>query len=173
MTQAAHRMSAQRCVAARTGLCRGAHWRRIVVVPDSVAGRVAERTGRVACARCYVVAPFSDNTKFVSQHRPYRAPCRQRCRAYRRALLRRIAAPTAPYRDTKRSLLTTIQILYRDSPHGQTTRARASLFPARRPTVLWPLLAMSWGRVVGPPGRIVPPLLHAPASRVTIQSIVS
>ena len=55
----------------------------------------------------------------------------------------------ATYRNTKRSPLATIQNLYRDSPHGQATPARASFASTRRPAVSWPLLDMSWGCVTG------------------------
>ena len=64
-----------------------------------VVARTGRVAGRVARARCCIVAPSDQDTKIVSRPKPCRAPCRARCSECRRApvpcrwaLLRRITA---------------------------------------------------------------------------------
>ena len=81
-------------------------------------------------------------------------------------------SPAAPYCDTNSRPQPRYDFCIVTHPMAKPC-ARASLAPTLRPTVSWPLLAVSWGSVAGPSGRIMAHLQHAPAPCVMIQSIVS
>ena len=86
---------------------------------------------------------------------------------YRGALLRRIAALAALYRDTTVAPQPRYNVLYHDTPWPSHASARAVVRPAHRPAVSWlvswPYHAGSWAW----PGRVVAPaaMLSCPVSR--------
>ena len=124
-------------------------------------GRVAARTGRVAGhgehTSCRVVVPSGHDRKFVLQHMP---PVRHRVartpgRIAGRVIARccRVAALYCSlvelYCDINGCPQPRYNFCIATHPWPGHARARAPLAPALRPTVSRPLLAMSWGCVVG------------------------
>ena len=146
------------CTQAAHKPCHGGHWRRIVAILGSVAGRVVVCIGcvksRVVRTRCRVVAPSYHDTKIIStqlltsamSHAHSAVSQRitvvlQRCIA---ALLRRIATPkVAPSHDTNYCIAT--------HPMARPCTCTLPHAFARRPVMSWPLLVVSWGCVCDAP----------------------
>ena len=159
----AHNAMSQRTLASYPGKARPCH------------ERVAARTGRVASrvvrARCHVVGRVSYGHAVVSitiqilyrNTGPYRAPCRARARPYRRpchsTLLpcsSAISQPCCAILRCKRWPPATIQFFVSRLTPSQAMRARRLPLRAGRPC-RGPWLAVLWGRVAGPPYRVVAP----------------
>ena len=174
-TGRAHSAVSQRAlgrVAARTG---AVSWRALVPCRGHTQPchrRVAVRSGRVtdrvARARCRVASPLS-----VTIQKLYRDPipvARAPGRLAGRVAARycRVAAlygnPVEPYYDTNGRPQPRYNFFVLRLTLGQAMCLPAELAPAHRPTVSWPLLAVSWGRVVAT-------LLHAPTLCVMIQKL--
>ena len=123
---------------------------RNVAMLDRVSGRVAARNGHVA-GPSVMIQTLDHNTG------PYLGLCRSLCRACRSAPMPCRMALLCCIETPNGRPLATIQHLHRDSPASQALRARAAACPCTQPAMSWPMLAVSWGHVAGPPCHVVAP----------------